>query len=77
MQLRVFGTPQKPVLKDSQRLYEWAAGEDEYEDDSGESEELEDGPIVEVRGSLPRYLDRPPLKNQVNNLISPATLLHP
>ena len=63
MQLRVFGTPQKPVLKDSQRLYEWAAGEDEYEDDSGESEELEDGPIVEVRGSLPRYLDRPPLKN--------------
>jgi hypothetical protein len=62
MQLRVFGTPLKPVLKDSQKLYEWAAGEDEYEDDPGESEELEDGPIVEVRGSLPRYLDRPPQK---------------
>jgi hypothetical protein len=61
MQLRVFGTPQKPVLKDSQKLYEWAAGEEEYEDDSGTSEELEDGPVVEIRGDLPRYLDRPPL----------------
>ena len=61
MQKRVFGTPQQPVLKDSQKLYEWAAGEEEYEDDSGESEELEDGPIVEVRGALPRYLDRAPL----------------
>ncbi|HXE95923.1 MAG TPA: L,D-transpeptidase [Dongiaceae bacterium] len=66
MQLRVFGTPQKPVLKDSQKLYEWAAGEEEYEDDPGESEELEDGPIVEVRGSLPRYLDRPPVHKQGN-----------
>lgn len=60
MQKRVFNAPDNPILKDSQKLYEWAAGEDEYEDDSGESEELEDGPIVEVRGSLPRYLDRPP-----------------
>ncbi len=60
MQLRVFETPLKPVLLDSQKLYEWAAGEDEYEDDSGGSEELEDGPVVEVRGDLPRYLDRPP-----------------
>jgi len=64
MQLRVFGTPQKPVLRDSQKLYKWAAGEEEYEDDSGEAEELEDGPIVEVRGSLPRYLDRPPSHNK-------------
>lgn len=61
MQKRVFDTPQKPVLKDSQKLYAWAAGEDEYGEDSGEAEELEDGPIVEVRGGLPRYLDRPPL----------------
>jgi hypothetical protein len=66
MQLRVFGTPQKPVLLDSQKLYEWAAGEEEYEDDSGEAEELEDGPIVEVRGSLPRYLERPPAQKQGN-----------
>jgi len=60
MQKRVFDTPQKPALKDSEKLYNWAAGEEEYEDDSGEAEELEDGPTVEVRGSLPRYLDRPP-----------------
>jgi len=60
MQKRVFNNPEKPVLKDSQKLYEWAAGEEEYGEDSGESEELEDGPLVEVRGSLPRYLDRPP-----------------
>lgn len=64
MQLRVFGTPQQPVLKDSQKLYRWAAGEEEYEDDSGEAEELEDGPIVEVRGSLPNYLDKPPFLNK-------------
>jgi len=60
MQKRVFETPQQPVLKDSQKLYNWAAGEEEYEDDSGMAEELEDGPTLEVRGSLPRYLDRPP-----------------
>ncbi|MDD2542001.1 MAG: L,D-transpeptidase [Desulfuromonadaceae bacterium] len=62
MQKRVFGAPQKPVLLDSQKLYTWAAGEEEYGEDSGGAEELEDGPIVEVRGSLPRYLDRPPLQ---------------
>ena len=64
MQKRVFGTPEKPVLRDSQKLYAWAAGEEEYGEDSGETEELEDGPVVEVRGSLPRYLDRPPLPNK-------------
>lgn len=60
MQKRVFGTPQNPVLLDSQKLYEWAAGEEEYDDDYGELDELEDGPTVEVRGSLPRYLKAPP-----------------
>ncbi|MFZ2951296.1 MAG: L,D-transpeptidase, partial [Desulfuromonadaceae bacterium] len=63
MQKRVFGTPQQPVLLDSQKLYAWAAGEAEYGEDSGEAEELEDGPIVEIRGGLPRYLDSPPLQN--------------
>jgi hypothetical protein len=61
MQNRVFGTPEKPVLLDSQRLYAWAAGDEEYDDDYGELDELEDGPVVEVRGSLPRYLDKSPL----------------
>jgi hypothetical protein len=58
MQKRVFSTPEEPVLLDSQKLYEWAVGESEYGDDYGELDELEDGPAVEVRGGLPRYLDR-------------------
>jgi hypothetical protein len=60
MQNRVFGTPEHPVLKDSQRLYDWVAGEAEYGEDSGDLDELEDGPAVEVRGGLPRYLARSP-----------------
>jgi len=60
MQNRVFGTPAKPALLDSQKLYEWAVGENEYGDDYGELDELEDGAAVEVRGSLPRYLGQPP-----------------
>lgn len=62
MQNRVFGTPEKPQLLDSQKLYKWAAGEAEYGDDYGELDELEGGPVVEVRGSLPRYLDKSPLQ---------------
>ena len=62
MQKRVFGTPEKPELLDSQRLYEWAAGDEEYDDDYGELDELEDGPVVEVRGILPRYLDKSPVQ---------------
>ncbi len=61
MQNRVFGTPAVPALLDSQKLYEWAAGEQEYEDDYGELDELEDGPTVEVRGTLPRYLGNSPV----------------
>jgi hypothetical protein len=62
MQNRVFGTPEKPVLLDSQRLYAWAAGDDDYGFDDGGLDELEDGPVVEVRGVLPRYLDKSPLQ---------------
>ena len=62
MQKRVFDTPSQPVLTDSQKLYAWAAGVDDYDEDSGELEELEDGPLVEVRGVLPRYLDRSPVR---------------
>ncbi|HIJ81867.1 MAG TPA: L,D-transpeptidase [Desulfuromonadales bacterium] len=60
MQLRVFNTPRNPVLLDSRKLYAWAAGNDDYEEDSGGLEELEDGPVVEVRGTLPRYLNASP-----------------
>lgn len=55
MQNREYGIPEKPVLLNSGKLYNWAVGEDEYEDDPGETEELEDGPMVEVRGENPRY----------------------
>ena len=55
MQKRMFTTPDKPALLDSEKLYAWAVGEEEYEDDSGEHEELEDGPVVEVVGQNPHY----------------------
>jgi len=55
MQNRMFETPENPVLLDSQKVYAWAVGEAEYEDDSGNLEELEDGPIVEVVGQNPVY----------------------
>ena len=56
MQNREFGVPEKPVLLDSEKLYNWAVGEDDYEDDSGEVELLEDGPVVEVNGNNPGFL---------------------
>jgi len=55
MQNRMFDTPEKPVLLDSEKVYAWAVGQEEYEDDSGNLEELEDGPIVEVMGQNPLY----------------------
>lgn len=59
MQKRVYGIPAKPVLTDSEKLYAWAVGEGEYEDDTGELEELEDGPVVEVVGDNPTYRSAP------------------
>jgi hypothetical protein len=56
MQNRQYGIPENPVLLNSEKLYNWAAGEDDYEEDSGEFELLEDGPIVEIRGENPRYV---------------------
>jgi L,D-transpeptidase catalytic domain len=56
MQNREFGVPEKPVLLDSEKLYNWAVGEEDYEDDSGEVELLEDGPVVEVNGNNPGFL---------------------
>lgn len=55
MQNRMFDMPQNPVLTDSQKVYAWAVGENEYEGDSGGPEELEDGPVVEVIGKNPYY----------------------
>jgi hypothetical protein len=55
MQNRVYGSPEDPVLLDSQKMYNWAVGEDDYEDDPGTVELLEDAPMVEVRGANPVY----------------------
>lgn len=55
MQERTFGTPRKPVLVDSRKLYEWAVPDSEYGDDYGEFQEIENGPVLEVRGTLPIY----------------------
>lgn len=55
MQKRMYGIPENPVLLDSEKVYAWAVGEDDYEDDTGELELLEDAPVVEVRGVNPVY----------------------
>lgn len=60
MQKRVYGYPDKPVLDDAKRLYGWVLGPERLSDDSGELQIMEDGPLLEVKGPLPRYLDRPP-----------------
>ncbi len=55
MQLRTFDTPRDPVLLDAQKLYAWAAPDDEHGEDDGSFQELEYGPVLEVRGTLPVY----------------------
>lgn len=64
MQQRMYEIPSDPTLLDSRKLYDWAVGEDEYEDDTGELDELEDGPVVEIVGELPQYLPEPPSRQQ-------------
>jgi hypothetical protein len=60
MQNRIFMFPDRPVLVDSKKLYDWAVGESVYEDqDSGELELVEDGPVVEIIGKNPKYLSEP------------------
>lgn len=62
MQSREYGIPAKPVLLDSEKLYKWAA-EEGYENEAEDGDNpdgpelLEDGPIVEVVGSNPRYVN--------------------
>lgn len=55
MQLRTFGTPGKPVLLDSQKLYAWAVPDSEHGEDDSSFQELAYGPVLEVRGTLPVY----------------------
>ena len=67
MQKRVYGFPDNPVLLDSEKLFEWAVGEDEYEDEFGEQDELEEGPVVEIIGDNPNYLPFP-VKHETNRI---------
>ncbi len=60
MQNRIFRFPDKPVLMDSKRLYDWAVGESVVGPDSGNLELIENGPLVEVKGKNPTYLSAPP-----------------
>ncbi|MDD5711211.1 MAG: L,D-transpeptidase [Smithellaceae bacterium] len=54
MQKRVYGTPDKPVLCDAKKLYDWATAEGAAFD-SGMAEPVSDGPFVEIKGELPHY----------------------
>jgi hypothetical protein len=58
MQKRQYDVPAEPILRDSEKLYAWAVGEEDYEDDTGELELLEDGPVVEVTGENPLYREK-------------------
>lgn len=60
MQKRVFAVPEKPVMQDAKKLYDWAVGESRYGPDSGNLELLENGPLVEVVGRNPVYGAKPP-----------------
>lgn len=55
MQERTFAMPRKPVLMDSRKLYEWAAPDSEYGYDDGSLQLISNGPVLEVRGTLPVY----------------------
>jgi hypothetical protein len=55
MQNRMFDTPETPALLDSEKLYAWAVGDPEFGEDSGELEELDYAPVVEVMGQNPLY----------------------
>jgi hypothetical protein len=64
MQNRMYGIPEEPVLLDSEKMYEWAVGENVYDEDYGDLEELEDGPVVEIIGELPEVLNKSPYANK-------------
>jgi len=56
MQNRMFKNPVQPQLHDSKKFYDWAVGDEEYGTDSGNVEEIDEGPLMEIVGELPRRL---------------------
>lgn len=56
MQNRMFKNPIYPQLHDSKKFYEWAVGDAKYGPDNGTMKEINDGPVMEIVGELPRRL---------------------
>lgn len=54
MQHRVYGVPAMPLLNDAAQLFHWVSTDNE--EDEKKIVFLADGPLVEIRGKLPRYL---------------------
>ena len=63
MQERTYGVPAAPVLDDARRLYEWVVGPEGLLTDTGGLRIISNGPVVEVTGDLPRYLNAPPVRS--------------
>ena len=59
MQKRIYEMPFEPVLEDAKKLYEWAVGGEENGFDTGGAQLVQNGPVVEVSGTLPVYLRFP------------------
>lgn len=59
MQKRIYEMPFEPVLEDAKKLYKWAVGGEENGFDTGGAQLVQNGPVVEVSGTLPVYLRFP------------------
>ena len=53
MQRRVYGVPARPIINDAALLFNWVSDEKEEE---GQMTLIANGPLVEIRGELPKYL---------------------
>ena len=60
MQRRVYTVPDKPVLSDAKKLYAWIIGEEAFLEDDGSQQLIDDGPVIEIVGELPKRLARSP-----------------
>jgi hypothetical protein len=60
MQKRTYRVPDKPVLADARKLYEWTIGEALLAEDDGSAKLLAGGPPIEIVGELPKRLARAP-----------------
>ena len=59
MQHRMYGVPEKPIIDDARKLYAWTIGNAAYTLDDGTEQSIIDGPIIEITGDLPKYLEKP------------------